>query len=296
MSILITKADGEQEVYSREKLDASLRHAGTSDESRARVTAQIERELREGMTTEDIYQYAHQALKAIEDVPVAARYSIKRAVFDLGPSGYPFESFIAEILRAHGWRTRVEVAMNGRCAPHEVDVLAEKGHVRAGVEVKFHNTAGVITDVKDALYVHARFEDLKRAPHSQDRVTEGWLVTNTRFTRTAIRYGRCAGLTMYGWDYPRHRGVVDMIESMGVHPLTCLTTLSSGEKQRLLERNVVLCRSIRDNPSMLTEFGVSPSKISTISTEAKRLCTMETASQQYHKPIDTPLRQTIMDS
>ena len=131
MPVLITKADGEQENYSRDKLDASLRHAGASEEARARVGAQIERELREGMTTEDIYQYAMQALKTIEDVPVAARYSIKRAVFDLGPSGYPFESFIAEVLRAHGWRTRVEVAMNGRCAPHEVDVLAEKDNIRA---------------------------------------------------------------------------------------------------------------------------------------------------------------------
>jgi hypothetical protein len=216
-------------------------------------------------------------------VPVAARYSIKRAVFDLGPSGYPFESFIAEVLRVHGWRTRVELAMNGRCAPHEVDVLAEKGHTRAGIEVKFHNTAGVVTDVKDALYVHARFEDLKHAPHEQDRVTEGWLVTNTRFTRTAIRYGRCSGLIMYGWDYPRNRGIVNMIEDMGVHPLTCLTTLSSGEKQRLLERNIVLCKTIRDNPNMLTEFGVAPSKIPTVSKEASQLCTMAPLTDVHHK-------------
>ena len=283
---LITKADGQQEIYAREKLDTSLKHAGASFEARARVIEQIERELREGMTTEDIYQYAFQALKSIEDIPVAARYSIKRAVFDLGPSGYPFESFFAEILRAHGWRTRVEVAMNGRCAPHEVDVLAEKGRVRAGIEVKFHNTAGVVTDVKDALYVHARFEDLKHAPHEHERVTEGWLVTNTRFTRTAIRYGRCAGLTMYGWDYPRHRGIVDMVEQMAGHPLTCLTTLSSGEKQRLLERNIVLCKSIRDNPNMLTGFGIAPSKIASVAHEAKNLCTMIPKKMQAARSID----------
>lgn len=293
---LITKADGEQEIYARDKLDASLRHAGASDEARSRVIAQIERELREGMTTEDIYQYAYAALKSIEDIPVAARYSIKRAVFALGPSGYPFESFFAEILRAHGWSTHVEVAMNGRCAPHEVDVLAEKGRTRAGIEVKFHNSAGVVTDVKDALYVHARFEDLKHAPHERDRVTEGWLVTNTRFTRTAIRYGRCSGLIMYGWDYPRHRGILDMIEEMGVHPLTCLTTLSAGEKQRLLERNIVLCRSIRDNPHMLVGFGVAPSKIASVSSEAKNLCAMIPPHQQAAHPVDTHRAVPIMES
>jgi len=278
----ITKADGEHEPFSRDKLKASLLHAGARQETIDRLLAQIEREIREGMTTEDIYQYTFDALTHLEETPVAARYSIKRAVFDLGPSGYPFEKFFAEILRAHGWRTQVELAMNGRCAPHEVDVLAEKGHVRAGIEVKFHNTPGTKTDVKDALYVRARFDDLMHAPHEHDRVTEGWLVTNTRFTRTAIRYARCSGLTLYGWDYPNHRGIIDMIEDASVHPITCLTTLSRSEKNQLLDRNIVLCTSIKDHPQMLSEHGISPSKISSIRNEAHQLCGPIVRSVNHH--------------
>jgi hypothetical protein len=159
----------------------------------------------------------------------------------------------------------------GRCAPHEVDVLAEKNGRRVGIEVKFHNEQGGKTDIKDALYVHARYEDLKQAPVQSSRVDEGWLVTNTVFTRNAIRYGRCSNLTMIAWDYPRTRGLSSMIEEARVHPVTALTTLSDAEKRRLLDKKIVLCKSV-NTPHLLEEFGIAPGKISHVTEEAKRLC------------------------
>src|SRR3989304_3409296 len=141
-SILTRKADGEQEPYDAVKLEHSLERAGASSTVRARIAARIARELRPGMRTEDIYRHAFDILRHEDLTPVAARYSIKRAVFALGPSGFPFEQFIAEVLRAHGWKTRTGVALTGRCAPHEVDVLAEKAGKRIGIEAKFHNDAG----------------------------------------------------------------------------------------------------------------------------------------------------------
>src|SRR3989344_8924721 len=171
-SILITKADGEQEPFDPAKLELSLEHVGASSVVRARIAARVLRELKPGMKTEEIYQHAFDMLQKEELLPVAARYSIKRAVFDLGPSGFPFEQFLAEVLRAHGWNTRTGVALTGRCAPHEVDVLAEKNGKRIGIEAKFHNEAGGKTDIKDALYVFARYQDLKNAPEASSRVDE----------------------------------------------------------------------------------------------------------------------------
>jgi hypothetical protein len=49
--ILITKADGEQEVFSAAKLEHSLALAGASSTMRARITAHMMRELRPGITT-----------------------------------------------------------------------------------------------------------------------------------------------------------------------------------------------------------------------------------------------------
>lgn len=269
--ILITKADGSQEPFDPAKLEHSLQHAGASSTVRARVLDHVIKELHPGMMTEDIYRHAFDMLRREEEQPIAARYSIKRAVFALGPSGFPFEQFLAEVLRAHGWMTTTGVTLTGRCVTHEVDVLAERNGDRVGIEAKFHNDPGGRTDVKDALYVAARYEDLKRAPTASSRVKEGWLVTNTRFTRNAIRYAQCSNLTLLGWDYPQTRGLLNMITEAKVHPLTCLTTLSEGEKRRLLDKRIVLCKNIQA-PHLLKEYGVKPDKIPDVLNEAKLLC------------------------
>ncbi len=270
-SVLVTKADGEQEPFDPAKLEFSLERVGASSTVRARIAARVLRELKPGMTTEEIYRHAFDMLRKEESTPIAARYSIKRAVFELGPSGFPFEQFLAEILRAHGWNARTGVALTGRCAPHEVDVLAVKQGKRIGIEAKFHNEPGGKTDIKDALYVHARYEDLKNSPEASSRLDEGWLVTNTRFTRNAIRYAQCSNLTLIGWDYPRTQNLLSLIEEAHVHPLTCLTTLSEGEKHRLLEQKVVLCKTVASR-HVLEEYGVKPARIPQVLEEAQQLC------------------------
>jgi hypothetical protein len=271
MSTLVKKADGDTEVFDPAKLEHSLELAGATSTVRARVLASVMHELQPMMSTDEIYERAFSMLKKEETLPVAARYSVKRAVFALGPSGFPFEQFIAEILRGHGWRVETGVSMTGRCAPHEVDVLAEKDGKRVGIEAKFHNDPGGKTDIKDALYVRARYEDLAAAPDPKNKVDEGWLVTNTRFTHNAVRYAQCAGLTLVGWDYPRTRGLLTLIEEARVHPLTALTTLSEGEKRHMLDKKVVLCKSIQA-PHLLKEFGVRPDRIPMVLEEAGRLC------------------------
>jgi len=269
--ILITKADGEKEPFSPAKLEHSLALAGASTTVRARIAAHILRELKPGLTTEEIYRRAFEILKKEEATPVAARYSVKRAVFSLGPSGFPFEQFLAEVFRAHGWSIRTDLILTGRCVTHEVDVLGERRGKRIGIEAKFHNDPGGKTDVKDALYVKARYDDLKQAPLASQRVDEGWLVTNTNFTRNAIHYAQCSGLTLLSWDYPKNRGLFRMIEEAKVHPLTCLTTLSEGEKQRFLTQKVVLCKAVTV-PHLLREYGIKPEKIPHVLEEAKQLC------------------------
>ncbi len=269
--LLITKADGELEPFDPAKLEHSLAHAGASSTMRAKVLSHVLRDLRPGIKTEEIYRHAFELLKEHEETPVAARYSMKRAVFALGPSGFPFERFFAEVLRGHGWTVRSDLILTGRCVPHEVDVLAEKDGKRVGIEAKFHNDPGGKTEIKDALYVKARYDDLKLAPEASSRVDEGWLVTNTRFTKNAIRYGQCSNLTLIGWDYPRTRGLLHLIEEARVHPITALTSLTDGEKRRLLEKRIVLCKHVK-TPHLLQEYGVKPDRIPKVMEEAQRLC------------------------
>ena len=85
-------------------------------------------------------------------------------------------------------------------------------------------------------------------------MTDAWLVTNTKFSSTAIHYGVCKNMTLIGWNYPEQGSLQNMIEEEGLHPITCLLSLTASEKKLLLVGGVVLCSSIRDNPSVLTKI------------------------------------------
>jgi hypothetical protein len=272
----ITKADGTREAFAREKLLHSLRRAGASDSASERIAQEIEADLQDGAPTSAIYKSAFEKLKAYEHT-AAPRYSLKRAVFALGPTGFPFEDFVAEIFRAHGYTAETRIMRDGACTVHEVDVVAEKDGRRIAAEIKFHNNPGLRSDVKTALYVHARSKDVAAHPSQADSgahgpIDEWWLITNTKFTTQAEDYGMCSGLKMVSWSRPAPGNLQDLIESSGVHPVTCLTTLSQAEKRRLLDDNIVLCRSLRGHEATLRSIGFSEEKIQKTFEEVSSLC------------------------
>ena len=213
--ILVVKADGKHEVFEPDKLRASLLHAGATEEATEEVLSHILPELHNDMTTSEIYKHAFSVLQGISR-PVARSYSLRRAVMDLGPSGFPFEDFVAEILKAKGFQCETRQTVLGGCVPHEVDVVAYNAKKLIMIEAKFHNELGTKSDLKVVLYIKARFDDLAENVFNyggQNRkITDSWLVTNTKFSSTAIHYGVCKNLTMIGWNYPEKGNLQDMIE------------------------------------------------------------------------------------
>ena len=272
--IIIIKQDGTEEAFNSGKLRRSLRRSGASDTATEEVIGKIEKELKDGMTTSEIYKHAFEHLEHAER-PVAARYSMKRAILALGPSGYPFESFIGEILKAKGYKNvKIGVMVKGACVEHEVDILAEYNGKKIGAEIKFHNKLGIASDLKVALYVHARFEDIRaRAKKGgKELINEDWLITNTRFSKNAIKYGKCVGMKMLSWNYPKGKGLQDLIEETGIHPITALTSLTSAEKVKLMQKEVVLCRNIEENKGVLESIGLKGQKLQDIMKESQALC------------------------
>lgn len=274
-AISIIKASGEREAWSREKLMASLRSSKAEPKLVTEITEHVEKDLKDGMRTTDIYQHAFDLLKKYSK-PVAAHYSLKRAMLELGPSGFPFERFIGEILKAEGYQTQVGVMVQGLCVTHEVDVIAEKSGERILVEAKYHNSAETKSDVKVALYVHARFEDIhkriEQSPEGKNTFTRAWLITNTSFTSQAIQYAQCAGLALTGWNYPKGHTFQDLVLRTQTHPISVLTTLSKSEKHALLEKGVVLCRDIIENTSHLEAIGMRRADIDRVLEEGNMLC------------------------
>lgn len=271
---IIVKGDGTKEDFQIEKLIQSLQRSGTEETLATEVAGKVAVKIKAGMTTSAIYQEAFKALEREERVS-AARYSMRRAVLELGPTGFPFEKFFAAVMKAKGYKTSYDRIVKGRCAEHEVDVVMEKGDRTIGAELKFHNTPGFKTDLKIALYVRARFWDIEWGAEDRKEkagIDEGWLVTNTKFTTNAIDYASCAGLKLLGWSYPGGESLEDLIRETGVYPLTILTTLSSKEKMQLIQNGVTMCHMIMENPDTLSRIGISGKKHALAVAESKAVC------------------------
>ena len=273
--MLVTKYSGEKERFSEEKLVKGLENSGIEPAAISFVTSQIKKSLFNGITTKKVYQEVRRLLRAYSNEYVS-KYKLKQAILELGPSGYPFESYVATILQAMGFETETNVTVLGKCVQHEVDVVAEKEDHHYMIECKFHNRQGFKTDVKVPLYIQSRFKDVehswRRKSGHRDKFHQGWIVTNARFTADAITYAKCAGLKLLGWDYPKNESLKVLVSSYGLHPLTCLSTLTKAEKKLLLSKGIVLCRTVCDNPDILTDIGFEYGKVKKVVHEGRHVC------------------------
>jgi len=273
MAVLITKADGEREPFNPHKLEESLKRAGAPADIAIQIKDGVSKELYSGMTTQELYSRAFARLREARR-EVAARYSLKRAVLEFGPSGFPFEEYLAQLFITEGYTAQTDQIVPGKCVEHEVDVVMHKGDTTTYVEAKFHNTAGFKSDLKVALYVKARLDDIdaRRAAVGTRGRMHGLLVTNTKFTSQAVQFASCAGLELLGWELPGDQTLHTRIEAAHLYPITVLTTLNRREKMALLEQKVVLCRELPKAEQQLAKAGVSPHKAAQALEEVEALC------------------------
>lgn len=276
-NVEIVKNNGEREEFDPVKLKESLEFAGATVFIANDILKAIEGKLHDGMTTEEIYKTAFNLLKE-KEARTAVRYSIRRSVLALGPSGFPFESYVAELFKAKGYTVRTDQMMQGKCVEHELDIVAYNDTELLLTEAKFHNQLGVKTDTKVALYVKARFDDLRNQEFEIDgkkrKMTRGILVTNTKFTENAVKYGRCVNtFDMISWSYPEKGNLYDLIAETGLHPITVVPQLSKHDKQELLNQGITNCKSLKDHSESMKKIGITPEKIDAIIENLEMICT-----------------------
>lgn len=273
-NIVITKASGELVPYLEEKLRNSLMKSGANDKQVKEILKSISAKLYPGISTKKIYRMAFNSLRNSSS-SLAAKYHLKRAIMELGPSGYPFEKFVGELLKHQGYDVILGEIVKGQCVSHEIDVIALTNNRHFMIECKYHNQQGIISDVKIPLYIQSRFKDVEaswiKMPGHEKRIHQGWVVTNTKFTEDAITYATCVGLRLLSWDYPIKGSLKDMIDNLGLYPVTCLTSLTRAEKQKLLDKKIVLCRQVCDGEDVLHEIGMSANRIKKVMEEGKEL-------------------------
>lgn len=279
----IQKADGSVEVFDPQRLITSLVRAGAGVHAAEAIAETITSSVAPGTTSKEIYTRAFSLLRN-EARPVAARYALRRALLELGPTGHPFEDFISHLFRAEGWQVETRKMIKGKCVTHEVDFYAshpgEKSHLAA--ELKYHNDPGYKTDLKVALYVKSRFDDIFNC-HPETRgcpIDHGLLVTNTKFTSEAIAYAECAGVELLGWGYPVQDSLFMRMSRAKVYPITTLTRLSRAEKFLLINSGTIAVDEILEDRARLDPLHLTAERVGELLSEAHGLM-MLPASSQY---------------
>jgi len=273
--LLVEKSDGVVEEFDSSKLKKSLTNSDCSVILANEIAEYVEGKITEKMSTEEIYKIAFDKLKNTEK-KTAARYSLRRSLLGLGPTGFPFEKFISKIFERKGYKTRTGVMLRGNCVSHEMDVIAGDSDDLVLCEVKFHNDIKTKTDTKVALYIKARYDDLKDKEFNLFgklmKPTKGVIITNTKFTINARRYAKCVDLGMISWDYPKKGNLYDLIEETDLQPITSLVSISKSEKERIIKNGIIDCEELISNTKLLREIGLPNNKISKIIQEAQEIC------------------------
>ncbi|ALO14806.1 ATP cone domain protein [Salinivirga cyanobacteriivorans] len=268
--IWVTKASGEEEPFSVDKLKRSLRNAGADKAIIDKIVEEMYKWLYHGVTTKKIYSHAFSLLKKQPDVS-GLRYRLKRAILELGPSGYPFETLIGQLFEKQGYSTEVGVVVDGTCVTHEMDVIATHNNQQHLVECKYSKHQGKQVGVQVPLYVHSRVDDIvkkrRTIPATKNYHFEGWVVTNTRFSEDSIQYGKCSGLNLLAWDYPHGKGLKNLIEDYKIYPITILRNLTKAHKKVLLEQGVVTCNQLSQKMNSLDKLKLTAPRLKRLKNE-----------------------------
>lgn len=271
----IVKHSGDIVEYSPVKLKASLSKSGASPLIVDVILETIQKELYQGISTKQIYKMAFNLLKKASNSH-AARYNLKEAIRLLGPAGFFFEKYIARLFESEEYKTKTNIHLRGKCVSHEIDIIIKKNNQIAMVECKFHTGKDINTDVKVPMYILSRFNDLNIKRHTifsgSELISKCWIVTNNRFTSDAIDFALCSGLNLLSWNYPKKNNLKTKNDSNYLYPVTCLTTLSLAEKDKLLILDVILVKEIINNSDCLEKIGLTSNRIKNVLKEATEVC------------------------
>ena len=272
--INVKKYSGELVPFKPENLQHSLIRSGATQEQVEHVYSSIQDKLYDGISTKELYELAYDSLKLHKD-SYAARYSLKKALRELGPEGFYFEQWIGKLFACEGYQTITGQTVQGHAVTHEIDVVAAKKDSLLAIECKFRNDVEAKISVTTPMYFMSRVKDIsERAFRFFDReykFTDGWLVTNAYLTSDSKDFAKYYKINLLSWDYPVESSIKLRVDNKGLYPVTCLTTLSDQEKSLLLKNNCILVSDLMGNTGFLGVLQLNEDKIERILREAREL-------------------------
>tara|TARA_Y100000310_G_C20565238_1_gene755157 strand:- start:324 stop:1148 length:825 start_codon:yes stop_codon:yes gene_type:complete len=263
----IIKASGRKERFNPKKISKSVMRAGASRDFARQISQNISKRIKPGDRTGKILNLT---LKSLHKHPeIAAKYDLKRAIMHLGPTGFPFEKYFARVLGEYGYRTEVGNVLKGKNITHEIDVNAQniQNKKRYMVECKYHNHVGNYTGIKTALYVYARFLDLRGFDYP-------WVVTNTHCSRDVLNYARGIKMRVTSWGYPQGESLRELITKKGLYPITIIREINQRTKMALFAAKIMMLKDLVDYDikKLRQKTGLSERFLRKIMHGARKIC------------------------
>jgi Holliday junction resolvase/transcriptional regulator NrdR family protein len=264
----IIKKFNEEEIFDEEKFCKNLSNIGIDQSTSNKICRKIYDKLPSVVKSEDVFKITLNELRKINSY-YALRYNLKRAIFNLGPTGYPFEQYFAKILAEYGYETIINEFIEGQCLNYEIDIVAVKEDKHYIIECKFHHSFEIPSDLKNVLYVYGRWVDIKeKYPY-----VIPWLATNTKLSSEAIDFANCRNIKLTAWKYPPGESLEKLIENKNLYPVTIILNANKYIIQKFIDNHYVLTNDLlRDDiDNIVKKTGIDKKKIKKIIEEIKVL-------------------------
>lgn len=267
LGVLVKKADGSMQQFNKDKVVRTCLRMGANRQVAYEIANKVERRLYEGISTAKILQMVFQFMR--KPKPFVGNIFDLRKGLSLMSSKPEFEVFVQALLARSGFEVSPNQLLIGACVEHEVDGIARKDGVTYFVEAKHHSRYHTPTGLDESRIARAVLEDVVEGfalGKSDLKIDRAMIVTNTRYSDEAIRYGVCRNILQIGWSSPIDYGLQSMIKGVNLFPLSCLKGLSVDARLKLAMSGVVLFEQIieGDTKSLANKTGLSSEFIRTI--------------------------------
>ena len=272
MGVFVTKADGTRQLFDREKVVRTCLRMGASRKTADEVAEKVESRLYDGIPTSKILQMTFRLLRKYK--PAIRHLLDLRRSLSLMDSKPEFENFVQILLAHNGFEVTPNRLVNGKCATHEVDAIAKKDGVTYFAEAKHHVNYHTPTGLDESRIARAILEDVTEGfelGKCNLKIDKAMIVTNTRYSEHARRYGNCRNILQIGWSSPAKLSLQSMIEEKNLYPLSCLRGLKRETKTKLVNSGIVLMKQLfEEKPSTLArKTGVPKETLKQITEKAK---------------------------
>jgi hypothetical protein len=272
MNVFVTKADGSRQVFDRNKVKKTCLRMGANNVIAEEVVKEVESNLYDGIQTDKILELTLSFLHKYKP-NLRHRLDLKKGL-SLMNSKPEFELFVQHLLAESGYNVSSNRIVKGRCGDHEVDAIAEIDGITYFVEAKHHSNYHTPTGLDESRIARAILEDIIEGFElgiNDLGIKQAMIITNTRYSEHARRYGACRNILQIGWSSPPDHSLQDLIEENKLYPLTCIKNLRKWTRKRLVNNGIIVMKQLlEDQPKIISrKTGISKKIIGNLINKSK---------------------------